>query len=108
MQSCVASDHSLRWQPNALIALVIVRALGYTGGMTMRVGPKGQVVIPKELRDELGIRPGDRIDFWLDGDHLAARRASSDQPLLGRFRGAGLTDALMLEHDADQAREGRV
>ena len=30
--------------------------------MTYRVGPKGQVVIPKAIRGELGIEPGDRVD----------------------------------------------
>lgn len=28
---------------------------------TMTVGPKGQVVIPAEMRAELGIQPGDRV-----------------------------------------------
>ncbi|MEQ8717746.1 MAG: AbrB/MazE/SpoVT family DNA-binding domain-containing protein [Acidimicrobiales bacterium] len=39
--------------------------------MTHRVGPKGQVVIPKELRDEFGIEPGDEVSFWRHGDHVA-------------------------------------
>lgn len=33
----------------------------------------GQVVIPKDLRDELGIEPGDEVSFWRDGDHVAVR-----------------------------------
>ena len=50
-------------------------AMVILGGMTHRVGPKGQVVIPKELRDELGIEPGDEVSFWLHGDHVAVRPA---------------------------------
>ena len=73
--------------------------------MTHRVGPKGQVVIPKELRDELGIEPGDEVSFWRHGDHVAVRPANHRRPLRGRFAGSMLVDVLEAERDADRRRE---
>jgi AbrB family looped-hinge helix DNA binding protein len=72
--------------------------------MTHRVGPKGQVVIPKELRDQLGIEPGDEVSFWLDGDHVAVRPIAR-RSLLGRFSGSKLVEILEAERVADRARE---
>jgi antitoxin PrlF len=46
--------------------------------MTHRVGPKGQVVIPKAIRDELGIEPGDEVVFELDGKDVRVRRREDD------------------------------
>jgi antitoxin PrlF len=74
-------------------------------GMTHRVGAKGQVVIPKELRDELGIEPGDQVTFWRHGDHVAVRPASRRRRLRGRFEGARLVDVLAAERGADRRRE---
>jgi len=74
-------------------------------GMTHRVGPKGQVVIPKQLRDELGIEPGDEVSFWLHDDHVAVRPAGRSRPLRGRFRGIDLTAELQRERAADRRRE---
>jgi AbrB family looped-hinge helix DNA binding protein len=73
--------------------------------MTHRVGPKGQVVIPKELRDELGIEPGDQVTFWRHDDHVAVRPTHSRPPLRGRFRGARLAHILEDEREADRVRE---
>lgn len=73
--------------------------------MTHRVGPKGQVVIPKELRDELGIEPGDEVSFWRQDDHLALRLAGRGRPLRGRFRGTPLVDELVRQRSADRRRE---
>jgi AbrB family looped-hinge helix DNA binding protein len=37
------------------------------------VTSKGQVTIPKALRQKLGIRQGSRIEFSLEGDHVVMR-----------------------------------
>jgi AbrB family looped-hinge helix DNA binding protein len=73
--------------------------------MTHRVGPKGQVVIPKQLRDELGIEPGDEVSFWRHDDHVAVRLADRRRPLRGRFAGSALVEVLRTERGADQRRE---
>ena len=41
------------------------------------VTSKGQVTIPKEVRQQLGIRQGSRIVFVLVGDHVEMRVKSS-------------------------------
>ena len=41
------------------------------------VSSKGQVTIPKSLRQRLGIRQGSRIEFSLVGDHVELRVHSS-------------------------------
>lgn len=73
--------------------------------MTHRVGVKGQVVIPKELRDRFGIEPGDRVAFWDCDDHLALRPVREPQTLRGRFRGVGLSEELEAERRAERQRE---
>jgi len=73
--------------------------------MTHKVGPKGQVVIPKEIRDQLGIEPGDEVSFWREDDHVAVRPVGAARPLKGRYPGASLTDLLERERAADRERE---
>lgn len=75
--------------------------------MTHRVGPKGQVVIPHELREELGLEPGDEVTFWRDGDHVAVRPVRNPPPLKGRFAGRDLSRRLEDERGAERRREAR-
>lgn len=41
------------------------------------VTSKGQVTIPKEVRQRLGIRAGSRIEFAVVGDHIEMRVSSA-------------------------------
>ena len=50
----------------------------------MRVTEKGQVTIPKELRDELGIGTGSEVEFERDGDALLVRKVGNG-PTRGRI-----------------------
>ena len=73
--------------------------------MTRRVGSKGEVVIPKQLRDGLGIEPGKDVLFRRDDDHMSLPQAHPRPPLRGRFQGAGLSETFATERRADWSRE---
>ena len=38
--------------------------------MQATIASRGQVTLPKAIRDKLGLKPGDKIDFILEGDGL--------------------------------------
>ncbi len=71
--------------------------------MTYRVGPKGQVVIPKLIRAELGIIPGDEIEFSLEGTSVRMEPVRDHATLRGSLAGLGLT--AMLERDRRDERD---
>ena len=45
------------------------------------VSEKGQVTIPKRLRDRLGIRPGHVLDFHEERGRLVATKSTSQDPV---------------------------
>lgn len=59
----------------------------------MRLTEKGQVTIPIRIRDELGLRPGDEVEFVHEKDGVRIRRAaespSPGRRLVERLRGRG-------------------
>jgi antitoxin PrlF len=74
--------------------------------MTHTIGAKGQVVIPKALRDALGIHPGQEVVFERRDDEVIVRKAGT-RPLNGRFAGNNLADALLAARRDDVAMERR-
>jgi AbrB family looped-hinge helix DNA binding protein len=75
--------------------------------MTNRVGPKGQVVIPKPFRDELGIGPGDEVIFWLEGDDLHLKRVPQLETLRGLLAGSALREEFEAERRWELEKEER-
>jgi AbrB family looped-hinge helix DNA binding protein len=75
----------------------------------MRVTEKGQVTIPKELRDALGIGAGTEVEFERRKDALVVRKARAGAGrgtrLAERLRGRGdvamTTDEIMALTRAD-------
>ena len=59
----------------------------------MRVTEKGQVTIPKELRDEFGIQGGTEVELVGERDHIVLRKVRGPQSrgrqLAQRLRGRG-------------------
>jgi AbrB family looped-hinge helix DNA binding protein len=49
--------------------------------MNSIVSEKGQVTIPKALRDRLGIRPGQVLDFEAEGGRLVAKKVNPVDPV---------------------------
>jgi AbrB family looped-hinge helix DNA binding protein len=63
--------------------------------MTQRVGAKGQVVIPKELREQAGLAPGADVDFKATDDGIVIRKAVHPSSLRGRFAESGMASRLL-------------
>jgi AbrB family looped-hinge helix DNA binding protein len=66
---------------------------------------KGQVTIPKEVRDELGLKPHDKIRFSLENGHAVLRKAyPSLQDVVGSLPPLGMP----IDEAIEQAKEERA
>lgn len=72
--------------------------------MTYNIGSKGQVVIPKSIRDSLGLTPGTPVRFKSEGDAVRVERArEGGSSLRGRFGHSGMAERLLKDR-ADEPR----
>lgn len=53
--------------------------------MATTLSAKGQVTIPKKVREELGLRPGDRVEIEADGEGGARLRKAAGLTLEEAF-----------------------
>ena len=78
--------------------------------LTTVLSEKGQVVIPRAVRSELGLEKGDRFEVRVEGEQLILQPLPR-HPLLelyGAFKGDySLTEDLLAEREADRLREER-
>jgi AbrB family looped-hinge helix DNA binding protein len=71
----------------------------------MRITSKGQVTIPQEIRERLGLLPDTEVEFEVEGNAVRIRKARGRNRrgvrLVERLRGrasSGLTTDEILEH----------
>lgn len=56
-------------------------------GMNRPVDDLGRIVIPKELRSSLDIRPQDRMEFWMTEEGMVLRKAEERCAVCGGVHG---------------------
>lgn len=75
------------------------------------VTSKGETTIPGAIRKALHIKPGDRLEYLVEGDHATIRVLPGIRSLRGALasdRGRGLTFAQIRKAAASEARRGKA
>ena len=73
------------------------------------MGTKGQVVIPKHVRERHGWGPGAEMSFEDQDDAVVIKRVDARRPLKGRFAhlGGDMAAELLKDRREDEARDRR-
>jgi antitoxin PrlF len=71
--------------------------------MTVRLSSKGQLVIPKELREALGLQPGTQFDVELREGKIILEPIvpSAVEALYGKYAGVDFLAELEAEHEQE-------
>ncbi len=88
------------------MSLYFIHPYLYSWSMRGALSSKGQVTIPKAVRDALGLRPGDLIEFSVRGDEIVGRRRGAGTQwsrLVGVLDSDRTTDDVMRELRPERA-----
>ena len=73
------------------------------------ISSKGQIAIPKAVRERLNLKEGTQVMIDVKGESLVMKRLVSEYPnwrtMRGMFRGENLLPALADEHTAELAHD---
>jgi len=77
-------------------------------GVTL-LSVKGQIVIPKPLREVLGLQPGDRFIVLQEGDAIVLKpmKGKVAARFYGKYQALGLLSDLKQEHLREAQRESK-
>ncbi|GBD39081.1 hypothetical protein HRbin37_01346 [bacterium HR37] len=71
----------------------------------LHIGPQGRVVIPAPMRKALGVKPGDMVVGWIEGDKLILQpRRVVEQELWSMFRKAKFSSKELIAERREEAK----
>jgi AbrB family looped-hinge helix DNA binding protein len=75
--------------------------------MTVRVSSKGQIVIPKPIREQLKLDQGADLQISVEGDRVVLEKANPEdwRSLRGSMKGSGLLESLMADRAWERSRD---
>jgi AbrB family looped-hinge helix DNA binding protein len=78
--------------------------------LSTKISSKGQVVVPKEIREKLQIKPGTFMNVRLDKNNIVLTPIKNGpiDNLYGKFAGEKILDELEWEHAKEIADEDRT
>jgi AbrB family looped-hinge helix DNA binding protein len=85
------------------VCLTMPVSLGGENLITVRVSSKGQIVIPKAIRDKLGFSQGTGVDIGIQGSDLVLRKSKLKS--WRKWRGALKGSKALQEHEKEHREE---
>jgi AbrB family looped-hinge helix DNA binding protein len=74
----------------------------------VKVLPKGQITLPKKIRDHLGINIGDALVIEEEKDSIVIKKGKTIHDIIGVLPSPGIPIAELIEKAAEEAMKERA